>query len=117
MTEAEANADGYATTATGAAGTIPAGGTAEAAFINHEDDNPVETPPPEETTPPPEETMPPPEETTPLPSETLPPNIPKTGDESQLGLWLTLLGLFVAGLFASLFYTVRKSRPKDKDQK
>ncbi len=47
VTETEANADGYTTTSEGATGTIPANGTAEAAFTN---DKPT-TPPP----PPPEE--------------------------------------------------------------
>ena len=37
MAEQEANADGYVTTQTGESGTIPAGGTAEASFINRKD--------------------------------------------------------------------------------
>lgn len=37
VAEQEANADGYVTTQTGESGTIPAGGTAEASFINRKD--------------------------------------------------------------------------------
>lgn len=37
VSEEEANQNGYTTTASGASGTIPIGGTAEAAFTNHND--------------------------------------------------------------------------------
>ena len=80
-----------------------------------------ETPDPSETptsseTPDPSET-PTSSETLP-PGETLPPDIPKTGDESQLDLWVTLLGLSLAGVLVSLIYTVRKlKRDNEKDDR
>ena len=49
---------------------------------------------------------------------TPPPDIPKTGDESHLGFWMTLLKLSVAGLAISVICMARKTDPDNaKDNK
>lgn len=85
VTEEEANRDGYATTSTGASGTIPEGGTATAAFRNNLD-KPEE---PEDPTPAP----------TPTPAAPVSTSIPQTSDTAPLGLWLLLAVLSAGMLF------------------
>ncbi len=86
VTEQEANEDGYTTTASGVSGTITDGGTGYASFVNDRND---ETPPPptEPPTEPPVE-QPPTEQP---PTEQPPVEPPKTGDDSRLGLWMSLM--------------------------
>ncbi len=104
VTEVEANRDGYTTETSGETGTIPDGGTAEAWFINSRDETPPTepddtTPEPDDTTPGPDDTTPGPDDTTPEPDN--PPETPKTGDDSHLGLWAALMILSLAGVAAT----------------
>ena len=40
---------------------------------------------------------------------------PKTGDDSNIGLWLSLLGLSVVGIGATVFFGFRRKK-KDGEQ-
>ena len=103
VTEAEANQDGYSTTATGDTGTITAGGTASAVFTNHrpgsDPDDPDEPIPPDPSEPgDPDEPSEP--DTPDTPSN---PDTPRTGDPTHNGLLallclLSLGGMAVVGL-------------------
>ena len=103
VTEAEADQDGYSTTASGDTGTITAGGTASAVFTNHrpgsDPDDPDEPIPPDPSEPgDPDEPSEP--DTPDTPSN---PDTPRTGDPTHNGLLallclLSLGGMAVVGL-------------------
>ena len=103
VTEAEADQDGYSTTAAGDTGTITAGGTASAVFTNHrpgsDPDDPDEPIPPDPSEPgDPDEPSEP--DTPDTPSN---PDTPRTGDPTHNGLLallclLSLGGMAVVGL-------------------
>ncbi len=103
VTELEANQDGYTTRSTGAEGTIREGRFAEARFVNDKD----RTPPPPTT---------PTGSTTP----TTPDDTPKTGDSGNLGLWLMLLIVSLAGAAVTFVAQSRigqKARVRDRRRK
>ena len=91
VTEAEANVDGYTTSSTGATGTIPAGGTATAAFTNYKPTphEPEETPGPGNTPEPSE---------TPASSETPEPTAPDSGKSTDQSTGWSVLFLWARGL-------------------
>ena len=108
VTELDAGADGYTTTAVNATGTIPANGTATAEFVNHKDDEP--TPPPDEPDPDPVDPDPvDPDPDNPDPGPVKPSDdVPKTGDNSHLGLWTALMILSALGMLGICFFSSRK---------
>lgn len=82
VTEAEDGQDGYTTDKTGNTGTIEADKTAAAVFTNIKTSNDIPTDP----------TVPePPTDPT-----------PQTGDETNLTLWLSLLGISTVGIITAL---------------
>lgn len=96
VAETEANQDGYTTAVTGATGMVGKDLTKSITFVNHKDITPVT---PDEPSNPENPTDP----TQPIDSA------PQTGDESNIGLWLTLiLCSFVA--FVGLCIYVIKHR-------
>ncbi len=124
VTEAEANQDGYGTSASGASGTIPDGDTAKSSFVNRKDtpppDNPPDSPgnppdnpgnpsggpgnPPDSPGNPPDSPGSPPgspigPQDTPLWYEN-PQDTPQTGDNSHFGLWLSLMIFSLIGAAA-----------------
>lgn len=105
VTEAEADRNGYVTTASGAVGTVPAGSTAQTAFVNRKDPAPDPTPAPKPD-PTPDPTPLPTPSATPRPV----PSNPATGDGSAPGMWAALWLLAAAGLGGSVFLWVRKKR-------
>ena len=95
VTEDEANADGYVTTSDGAKGTIGDGTTSDITFVNEKN-----TVPPEPTTSPavtkgPNTT---PDKTT----APISPTTPKTGDDSNLMLWIGLAAVSLIAIVAIL---------------
>lgn len=108
VAEEEANQDGYITSSTGASGTIPENDTAAAAFVNeknHSDpDEPDEPDKPDE----PDEPDKPGTPDTPNPSD----NVPKTGDETNLTLWLMLMSF--SGLAMISIPVLYRSRYKGR---
>ena len=91
VTEQEANQDGYTTTASGDKGTIVAGGRLAAAFENSKDSSPPE------------------------PSDPLDPSKPQTGDNSSVGLWVTLMLASGGALIGTVAYS-RKKKKSDNRQ-
>ena len=126
VTETEADQDGYTTEASGASGTIPDGDAAEARFTNSKEpptpekppenppDNPPDRPsytppgnpsynPPDNPTPaqPEQPSTAPPYDTPYIPVDNSPEEIPMTGDNKRIGLWLGLLALSLIGIIAT----------------
>ena len=99
VTEAEADQDGYITASRGEAGTIEAGKTAMALFDNHKDngDKPADPDGPDKPTP---------EDPKPTP----PVNIPETGGNTEMALWLLLMGTGLCGIAASIFLNKKRSK-------
>lgn len=104
VTEAEADQDGYSTTASGDTGTITAGGTVSAVFTNHrpgsDPDDPDEPVYPDEPDYPDDPDRPDEPDTPDTPSN---PDTPRTGDPTHNGLLallclLSLGGMAVVGL-------------------
>ncbi len=93
VAEAEANQEDYATTMTGETGEIAENKTAEAVFVNTKDQ--VSGEPPEE----PEK----PDSTT---------QIPQTGDDSQVGVWMILLAVACCGMAGTLVYSKKQKKSK-----
>ncbi len=100
VTESEANQDGYTTTATGASGSIVKDETAKAEFINTKNSS-SDTP---KTPDNPSE-----------PNKTDEPTaqVPQTGDESNVGFWLALMGVSFAAFIGVCIYG-RKRRYTDR---
>lgn len=87
VTEADANKDGYTTTVpVNATGTIQGDQTVSVEFVNHKDSSPPETDPTPGTDPADPPVNPPLDDA------------PKTGDESQIGLWMLLMLLSLTAI-------------------
>ena len=85
VAEADYSADGYVTTKSGDTGTITDGQTATAAFTNTKNTTtPTHTPKPAD------------------------PTTPKTGDNSNLALWIMLLAASVAGMTGTILYSKKR---------
>ena len=105
-TVTESDNDGYTVTANGATGVISDGKTAVAAFINTKDSDAPDQPrnPDSPVTP-----NQPGSPDVPNDSGT-PDDVPKMGDTMNLGLWISLMGLSLAGLFISLVVVKKRTR-------
>lgn len=115
VTETEANQDGYTTESTGASGTITEAGAA-AAFTNTKNSTPPKPEKPDQTDP--EKPTKPAKPTEPSRPETPVSAIdrtPQTGDETNLSLWLAIMGMSVVGLIA--VSAALKRRNKDIENK
>ena len=122
-TVTESGNEGYAVTAAGDTGVIRDGQTAMAAFTNVKDNdvpdkpsNPDQPNTPDKPTTPdqpdtPEQPDTPNQPTTPVQPSTpsTPDHTPKTDDTMNLALWLSLMGLSLVGLFASLILMKKNS--------
>ena len=94
----ESDNEGYTVTKSGDTGIIKDGETAEVQFINHRDDEPAPTPRPDY----PNEPLDP---ETPVNSDkasAFADKTPKTGDASNLSLWLILMGASCMGVISAL---------------
>ena len=105
-TVTESDNDGYTVTANGATGVISDGKTAVAAFINTKDsDAPDQPSNPDSPVTPNQPGSPD------VPNDSgTPDDVPKMGDTMNLGLWISLLGLSLAGLFISLVVVKKRTR-------
>ena len=93
-TVTESDNDGYTVTVNGATGVISDGKTAVAAFVNTKDSDAPEQPGSPD-----------------VPNDSgTPDDVPKTGDTMNLGLWISLMGLSLAGLFISLVVVKKRTR-------
>lgn len=93
-TVTESDNDGYTVTANGATGVISDGKTAVAAFINTKDSDAPDQPGSPD-----------------VPNDSgTPDDVPKMGDTMNLGLWISLMGLSLAGLFISLVVVKKRTR-------
>ena len=93
-TVTESDNDGYTVTVNGATGVISDGKTAVAAFVNTKDSDAPEQPGSPD-----------------VPNDSgTPDDVPKTGDTMNLGLWISLMGLSLAGLFISLVVVKKRIR-------
>ncbi len=116
-TVTESDNDGYTVTANGDTGVISDGKTAVAAFTNTKDSDAPEQPvdPDKPGTPDvpskPETPVTPNQPSSPdVPNDSgTPDDMPKTGDTTNLGLWMSLMGLSLAGLFISLVVVKKNS--------
>ena len=116
-TVTESDNDGYTVTANGDTGVISDGKTAVAAFTNTKDSDAPEQPvdPDKPGTPDvpskPETPVTPNQPSSPdVPNDSgTPDDMPKTGDTTNLGLWISLMGLSLAGLFISLVVVKKNS--------
>ena len=105
-TVTESDNDGYTVTANGATGVISDGKTAVAAFINTKDsDAPDQPSNPDSPVTPNQPGSPD------VPNDSgTPDDVPKMGDTMNLGLWISLMGLSLAGLFISLVVVKKRTR-------
>ena len=105
-TVTESDNDGYTVTANGATGVISDGKTAVAAFINTKDsDAPDQPSNPDSPVTPNQPGSPD------VPNDSgTPDDVPKMGDTMNLGLWISLMGLSLAGLFISLVVVKMRTR-------
>ena len=93
-TVTESDNDGYTVTVNRATGVISDGKTAVAAFVNTKDSDAPEQPGSPD-----------------VPNDSgTPDDVPKTGDIMNLGLWISLMGLSLAGLFISLVVVKKRTR-------
>ena len=106
-TVTESDNDGYTVTANGDTGVISDGKTAVAAFTNTKDSDAPEQPvdPNKPGTP----DVPSKPETPVTPNQPSSPDVPKTGDTTNLGLWISLMGLSLAGLVIFLVVVKKNS--------
>ena len=104
VTEAEANQDGYTTTAEGETGVIESGSRAEASFINHKDGESVEPDNPDD----PDQPVNPDE---PDSSDNI--ENPQTGDTTNITSYIVLLFTAVAALLVTLLILRLEKRRKD----
>ena len=106
-TVTESDNDGYTVTANGDTGVISDGKTAVAAFTNTKDSDAPEQPvdPDKPGTP----DVPSKPETPVTPNQPSSSDVPKTGDTTNLGLWISLMGLSLAGLVISLVVVKKNS--------
>ncbi|QUO22737.1 InlB B-repeat-containing protein [Clostridiaceae bacterium Marseille-Q4143] len=98
-TVTESDNDGYTVTANGDTGVISDGKTAVAAFTNTKDSDDKPGTPDVPSKP----------ETPVTPNQPSSPDVPKTGDTTNLGLWISLMGLSLAGLVISLVVVKKNS--------
>ena len=105
VTEAEANQDGYTTTAEGETGVIESGSRAEASFINHKDGESVEPDNPDD----PDQPVNPDE---PDSSDNI--ENPQTGDTTNITSYIVLLFTAVAALLVTLLILRLEKRRKDR---
>lgn len=105
-TVTESDNDGYTVTANGATGVISDGKTAVAAFINTKDsDAPDQPSNPDSPVTPNQPGSPD------VPNDSgTPDDVPKMGDTMNLGLWISLMELSLAGLFISLVVVKKRIR-------
>ena len=105
-TVTESDNDGYTVTANGATGVISDGKTAVAAFINTKDsDAPDQPSNPDSPVTPNQPGSPD------VPNDSgTPDDVPKMGDTMNLGLWISLMELSLAGLFISLVVVKKRTR-------
>ena len=105
-TVTESDNDGYTVTANGANGVISDGKTAVAAFINTKDsDAPDQPSNPDSPVTPNQPGSPD------VPNDSgTPDDVPKMGDTMNLGLWISLMELSLAGLFISLVVVKKRTR-------
>ena len=105
-TVTESDNDGYTVTANGATGVISDGKTAVAAFINTKDsDAPDQPSNPDSPVTPNQPGSPDVRNDSGTPDD-----VPKMGDTMNLGLWISLMGLSLAGLFISLVVVKKRTR-------
>ena len=111
-TVTESDNEGYTVTANGDTGVIRDGKTAVAAFTNTKDSEAPNQPGTPDTPVTPNQPS-----TPDVPSNPgTPDRAPKTGDTMNLALWLSLMGLSLAGLFGSLI-VVKKNSYRGKRMK
>ena len=116
-TVTESDNDGYTVTANGDTGVISDGKTAVAAFTNTKDSDAPEQPVDPDKPGSPDQPSNPDSPVTPnqpgspdVPNDSgTPDDMPKTGDTTNLGLWISLMGLSLAGLFISLVVVKKNS--------
>lgn len=121
----ESDNEGYTVTKKGEAGTIKGGETASAQFVNKKGDStsdqPTPTPEPGKPSPTPDPSQPNAPSVTRTPEDFTKPYVPtyespKTGDASQLSLWLLLMGVSCAGVITAWVMT-RRQRKRVGDTK
>ena len=107
MAEDDYSDDGYVTTKTGDTGTIAKDGTSTAVFTNTKNVTPIDPDPGDPTDP--DESADPDIPTGPdKPTD----DVSKTGDETNLTLWLVLLGISGMGTIITLLGSKRKYKGK-----
>ncbi len=111
VVEAEANQDGYTTSSIDESGMIPENGIASAVFVNTKNSiDPGPAPDPEEPAVPEEPTEPAEPKTPATPN--LPDDVPKTGDETNLTLWIVLASFSGIAMISLLIFPRRRYKGK-----